>query len=140
MRSFTNVVLALSGLALFYACTMRLIDPSAVVFLQGSGNAPTIEMANEIRGMGAGMLLAGIVALLGIFMPRLKVTTFVIFSVMFVGMVSGRSVSLVLDGVPDENIFRALYFETILAVLNVSCLAYILIKDRESQGKRSAPA
>ena len=140
MRSFSNVVLALSGLALFYACTMRLIDPSAVVFLQGTGNAPTVEMANEIRGIGAEMLLGGIVAFVGILIPRFRMTSFVLLSVIFVGMVLGRSVSWVVDGVPDANISRALQHEAILAVLNVSCLAYLLIKDRETQGRSSAPA
>ena len=140
MRTFNNIVLALSGLALFYMCTMRLIDPSAVVFLQGTGNAPTIEMANEIRGMGAEILLGGIVAFLGIFMPRFKFAAFVVLSVMFVGVVLGRSVSFFVDGVPDENIFRAWHHQAILAALNVSCLAYILIKERDSRGTRSAPA
>ena len=34
MKTFHNIVLALSGLALFYMSTMRFFDPSAVVFLQ----------------------------------------------------------------------------------------------------------
>ncbi len=140
MRAFSSFVLALSGLALFYMSTMRLIDPSAVVFLQGSGIAPTIEMASEIRGAGAEIVLGGVVAFLGIFVPRFRVTAFVVLSVMFVGVVLGRSVSFFVDGVPDENIFRAWNHQAILAALNVFCLAYILIKERKSQDSRSAPA
>jgi len=136
MKTFSNIVLGLSGLALFYMCTMRLIDPSAVVFLQSlesTADVLTIEMASEIRGMGAELLLGGIVAFLGIFVPRFKVTALVVLSVMFVGVVLGRSVSLVFDGVPDANIFRAWNHQAILAALNVFCLAYILIKERKTQ-------
>lgn len=136
MKTFNNVVLVLSGLALLYACTMRLINPSAAVFLQtyfeSAGNTLDrhIELANEIRGLGASMLLAGIVALLGIFMPRFQVTSFVVVCVMFVGVILGRSVSLVVDGVPDADLLRPAIVEGILAALNVFCLASILIKEQ----------
>ena len=143
MRTFSNIVLALSGLALFYMSTMRLFDPSAVVFLQGIADPSTvltIEMANEIRAMGAENVLGGIVAFLGIFIPRFRFTALVVLSVIFVSAALGRSVSLVVDGVPDENIFRAFHHQAILAALNVFCLAYILIKERKSPGERSAPA
>ena len=120
--------------------------PSAAVFLktyfETAGNTLDrhIELANEIRGLGASMLLAGIVAFLGIFMPRFKVTAFVVLSVMFAGVVLGRSVSLVVDGVPDASLLRPAIVEAILAVLNIFCLAYILIKERKSQSERSVPA
>ena len=144
MKTFSNIVLALSGLALFYVCTMRLIDPSAAVFLHtyfaDASNALTIEMASEIRGIGAEMLLGGIVAFVGIFMPRFKVTAFVVLCVMFGGVVLGRSVSLIVDGVPDASLERPATHEAILAALNVFCLTYILIMERKSLGKRSAPA
>ena len=135
MKIFNNIVLALSGLALFYMSTMRLFDPSAVVFLQSIADPSsvlTIEMANEIRAMGAENVLGGIVAFLGIFIPRFRFTAFVVLSVIFVGAALGRSVSLVVDDVPDENIFRAFHHQAILGVLNVFCLAYILIKERKT--------
>ena len=142
MKTFGNIVLVLSGLALFYMSTMRLFDPSAVVFLQSladPSNVLTIEMANEIRGMGAENVLGGIVAFLGIFMPRFRFTAFVVLSVLFVGVVLGRSASLVVDGIPDENVFRAFHHQALLAVLNVSCLAYTVIKEPALLNERSAP-
>ncbi len=143
MKKFHNIVLALSGLALLYMSTMRLFDPSAVVFLQSiadPSNVLTIEMANEIRAMGAENVLGGIVAFLGIFLPRFRFTAFVVLAVIFVSAVLGRSVSLVVDGMPDANILRAYHHQAILAVLNVFCLVRILTRDRNSQGKRLAPA
>ncbi len=138
MKTFNSVVLVLSGSALFYVCTMRLIDPSTAVFLQTyleSGNTLSTEMASEIRGIGAEMLLAGAVAFLGVFLPRFRATSFVVLSVLFVGVVLGRSVSLVVDGMPDESLLRPAIVEMILAALNVFCLTYILIKERTSPGE-----
>ncbi len=139
MNTFNNIVLALSGLALFYVCTMRLMDPSAAVFLQtyleGSGQTITTEMASEIRGIGAEMVLGGIVAFLGIFIARFQVTSFVVLSVIFVGIVLGRSVSLVVDVIPDESLLRPTTVEAVLAGLNVFCLAYILIKKADHRAK-----
>lgn len=143
MKTFGNIVLVLSGLALFYMSTMRLFDPSAVVFLQSiadPSNVLTIEMANEIRGMGAENVLGGIVAFLGIFIPRFRFTAFVVLSVLFVGVVLGRSVSLIIDGIPDEHIFRAFHHQALLGVLNVCCLFYILIKEPGSLSGSSASA
>lgn len=144
MKKFDTFVLALSGLALVYACTMRLIDPSTAVFLQtyfetaGNSLDTHIELANEIRGLGASMLLAGMVAFLGIVMPRFRVTSFVVVCVIFVGVALGRSVSLVVDGVPDASLLRPAITEAILAALNLFCLANALIKERRSQGAGSA--
>lgn len=143
MKIFNTIVLALSGLALFYMSTMRLFDPSTVVFLQSVAdlsNILTIEMANEIRAMGAENVLGGIVAFLGIFVPRFRFPAFVVLSVIFAGAALGRSASLAVDGVPDTNILRAWHHQAILAVLNVFCLAYILIKERKLEDGKSAAA
>ena len=143
MTKFNNIVLALSGLALFYVSTMRLIDPSAATFLKtflaDPQNALTTEMASEIRGIGANMVLAGIVAFLGIFIPRFKVPAFVSLSALFAGVVLGRAVSSIVDGPPDEALFMPVTHEAILAAANVFCLVYILITERKSADGASTP-
>ncbi|WP_419913716.1 DUF4345 domain-containing protein [Hoeflea sp.] len=138
MKIINNIVLALSGLALIHACTMRLINPSAAVFLQSyfetAGNTLDrhIELASEIRGLGASMLLAGVVAFLGIVKPRFRLTSFVVVSVIFVGVVLGRSISLVADGVPDASLLRPAVIEGILAALNVVCLVRTFVEERKT--------
>ena len=47
-------------------------------------------MANEIRAMGAENVLGGIVAFLGICLPRFRFTAFVVLVVIFVSAVLGR--------------------------------------------------
>lgn len=144
LKTFSNIILAVSGIALFYVSTMRLIDPSAATFLKtylaNTGNALTTEMSSEFRGAGAGMVLSGITAILAIFIPRLKVAAFFVLSVLFGGVVLGRAVSWVVDGVPDASLFMVLTHEAIFAVANLFCLAAILVNERTTRSELPAPA
>ncbi|MEL6253442.1 MAG: DUF4345 domain-containing protein [Bacteroidota bacterium] len=134
MKTFNIVMLSLSALALFYASFSRLIDPSRAVFLQtyldNSGNNLDnhIDWVNEIRGVGAVMFLGGIIAILGAIKPGFRETAFVVVTVIFAGVVLGRSISFILDGVPNQGLIRVAIIEGVLAVLNIFCLAYILMK------------
>ena len=118
-------MLALSGLALFYACSMRLIDPSGAVFLQSYFENPGnsldlhLDLVNEIRGVGAVMLLGGIVAFLGIARTDLRQSAFLVLVVIFGGVILGRSISILLDGMPSQDVIRAAVAEGVLAVGNV---------------------
>ena len=131
MKIFQIVVLSLSGLALFYACSMRLISPSGAVFLQSYFENPTnsltnhIDLANEIRGVGAVMLLGAILALIAVFSPDLKPSAFLVLCIILGGVVLGRSLSFILDGMPPADLLRAAVGEGVLAALNIFCLVRI---------------
>lgn len=133
MKIFNIVVLALSGLALFYACSMRLINPAKAVFLQSYFEDPTnslaahTDLANEIRGVGAVMLLGGIIAFLGIIRPEFQFTSFVVLTVILGGVVFGRALSIFMDGMPHANLLRAFVAEIVLAALNIVCLVSSLM-------------
>ncbi|MEM6347203.1 MAG: DUF4345 domain-containing protein [Bacteroidota bacterium] len=128
MKAFQIVVLSLSGLALFYACSMRLFNPSGAVFLQSYFKSATnsltdhIDLVNEIRGVGAVMLLGGIVALIGVLREDMRQIAFVVTSLIFAGVILGRSLSLIIDGMPPQNLLRAAIAEGVLAALNIFCL------------------
>ena len=142
MKAFSNTILAVSGIALFYVSTMRLIDPAAATFLKSyladAGNALTTEMASEFRGAGAGMVLSGMTAFFAIFVPRLKVAAFFVLSVLFGGVVLGRGVSWVVDGAPDASLHMVLTHEGMFAVANLFCLAISLINERTTSPELSA--
>ena len=138
MKIFQIVVLVLSGLALFYASSMRLINPSEAVFLQTYFEAPensletNIDLVSEIRGVGAVMLLGGVVALIGVIRVDFRVTSFVVATVIFGGVVLGRALSLFIDGIPNADLIRAATAEMVLTTLNVFCLISILIQDHKA--------
>ncbi|MEM6428671.1 MAG: DUF4345 domain-containing protein [Deinococcota bacterium] len=136
MTIFKIVVLLLSTLALFYASSTRLITPTKAVFLQSYVENPehspvNIDLLNEIRGVGAVMLLGGIIALLGALRADFRLTSFVVVTLIFGGVVLGRSLSLVVDGVPNETLMHAASAELVLSVFNVFCLVQILIQGED---------
>lgn len=132
MKIFQIIVLSLSGMALFYASSMRLFKPTKAVFLQHYFENPAnsleshVDLANEIRGIGAVMLLGGIIALFGVFRPDFMQTALVVTTLIFVGVVLGRSISWLFDGAPPVNLIRAAIAEAVLAVLNAYCLIGIM--------------
>lgn len=138
MDIFTKVVLSLSGLALFYACYLRLIQPDKAVFLQsyfehpGNSLKVHIDLANEIRGVGAVMLLGGIVILIGTVRADFRLAALVVATVIFGGVVLGRSLSSFIDGPPSGPLMRAAVAEGVLAALNILCLIRVLMQGQES--------
>ncbi|MEO1644288.1 MAG: DUF4345 domain-containing protein, partial [Chloroflexota bacterium] len=89
------------------------------------------DLVNEIRGVGAVMLLGAIVALLGIRRADFRLTAFSVLTVIFGGIVLGRSISIVIDGMPNTNLLRAMSTEVVLALLNIFCLIPVLSKDTQ---------
>lgn len=137
MKTFSTVVLLLSGLALFYASASRLFDPTTAVFLQTFFENPAnsldlaLDLTNEIRGVGAVMLLAGLVAIIGTFRPAFRATALTVTTVIFVGVTLGRAISVGIDGMPTAELLRVFMTEGILALMNLLSLTSKLVrKDR----------
>ncbi len=128
MEVLNIIVLTLSGLALFYASYTRLINPTKAIFLQTylakSENEPEndADLVNEVRGIGAVMLLGGIMILLGALFPDFRLTSFVVAIVLLFGVILGRLISFGVDGRPSQDIVRAAMIEMILGGLNIICL------------------
>ena len=139
MRTFKIAILALSGLSLFYASSSRFINPTDAVFLQtylentGNGLEIDINLVNETRGIGAVLLLGGIIALIGAIKADFRPTSFVVTTVIFGGIVIGRSLSFFIDGMPYQDLIRVAVIEGVLGTLNVFCLISIFTRGQKSQ-------
>ena len=92
-----------------------------------------IDLINEIRGVGTVMLLGAIIAFLGIIRVDFRETSFVVVTMIFAGVVLGRSISFFIDGMPNENLIRASIAEIVLSLLNVFCLVSILMQSKSRQ-------
>ncbi|MCI4667475.1 MAG: DUF4345 domain-containing protein [Bacteroidia bacterium] len=142
MKTFKVVVLALSGMALFYACASRLINPTDAIFLQSYFENPDNslaihkDLANEIRAEGGVMLFGGIIALIGAIRWDFRLVSFVITTVIFGGVILGRSLGLTIDGVPHPAIIRAAIAEGVLFAFNILCLLDVLIKGSKASGAK----
>lgn len=127
MKTFYAVVLVVSGLSMFYASTTRLIKPTKAVFFptqiksSEKTDKPNTDLINEIRGVGGVLMLGGTLALLGLAISGFKQYSFMMASVIFIGIVIGRLLSMGIEGIPSSGVLQAMIVEFILGVFNLYC-------------------
>ncbi len=128
MEIFKIVILSLSGLLLFFVGTMRLINPIKI-YLKNSGIKleNDVNLLNEMRGVSSVMLLAGVIVLLGTFIPELALMSHSFAILLFLGFAIGRILSFGLDGKPNKLIVQGLIFELVLGGANTFCLVNSLV-------------
>lgn len=122
------VVLSLSGLLLLVVGGSRLTSPIKN-YLKNAGVKieEEVNLLNEVRGMSSVMMCGGIIILLGIVIPTLTVTSFVVAILIFIGFAIGRLLSTWLDGKPNKLLTQGLIFELVLGAANIFCLGNMLI-------------
>ena len=120
MEVVNIVILAISGLFLTMIGTLRLSNPIAN-YSKNSGIelANEVNLLNEVRGVSAVMLCAGIIILLGIFLPKLTLTSLVVATLIFLGFAIGRGVSSAVDGKPNKLIRKGVVYELVFGALNI---------------------
>lgn len=121
------VVLSLSSLLLTFVGLMRLSNPIKT-YLKNSGITLTndVNLLNEMRGVSSVMLLGGILIGLGILIPSLTLSSFLIACLIFLGFVIGRLISSAVDGKPNKQLAQGIIFELVLGGANLFCLIQIL--------------
>ncbi|MEW7278249.1 DUF4345 domain-containing protein [Aquimarina sp. 2201CG1-2-11] len=128
MEIINTLILSLSGLMLLFVGTMRISAPIKN-YLKNSGIQleNDVNLLNEIRGVSAVMLFAGIIILLGTIVPKLTLTSFVVAILIFVGFVTSRLLSMVVDGKPNKQITQGIIFELVLGTANIVGLISTLV-------------
>ena len=127
MEIFKIITLSLSGLLLLFVGAMRLSNPIKT-YLKNSGIKleKEVNLLNEMRGLSSVQLFGGIIILLGILVPKLTFTSFVIATLIFIGFAIGRIISIRADGKPNKQIIQGLIFELVFGIANIFCLFTIL--------------
>ncbi|MEO9483706.1 MAG: DUF4345 domain-containing protein [Ekhidna sp.] len=123
MEIIKLITLGLSGLLLSFVGLMRLTSPIKT-YAKNSGITleRNVNLLNEIRGASSLMLCSGIIILLGMAMPALTDSSFVVASLVFIGFAIGRIFSIGIDGKPNKQLIQGLIFELVLGSLNVYCI------------------
>jgi len=128
MEIFKIVTLSISGLLLLTVGTLRISNPIKN-YLKNSGIKleKEVNLLNEVRGVSSVMLFGGIIILLGIIIPKLTITSFVVATLILIGFAIGRLLSIGLDGKPNKLIVQGLISELVLGTANLFCLVNILV-------------
>ncbi|MBO3696835.1 DUF4345 domain-containing protein [Roseivirga sp. E12] len=125
METIKIIILALSTLLLVFVGLMRLLDPIKT-YLKNSGItiAKDVDLLNEMRGVSAVMLCAGLLIGLGTFLPGMTFSSFLIGALIFLGFAIGRFMSIAKDGKPNKQINQGIAFELVLGGANLFGLLY----------------
>ena len=123
MEIFKIITLSISGLLLLTVGTLRISNPIKN-YSKNSGIKieNEVNLLNEVRGLSSVMLFGGIIILLGIIVPKLTFTSFVVAILILLGFAIGRLLSIGLDGKPNKLLIQGLIFELILGSANIFCL------------------
>ena len=123
MEIFNIIILSLSSLLLTFVGIMRLSNPQKT-YLNSSGIslADDVNLLNEMRGVSAVMLCAGLIISLGIFFPAMRLTSFILASLILLGFGIGRLISTVVDGKPNKQIRQGIISEFVLGGANIFAL------------------
>ena len=128
MEIIKIITLSISGLLLLAVGSFRVSNPIKA-YLKNSGITleNEVNLLNEIRGVSTLMLMGGIIILLGIIIPALTFSSFVVACLIFLGFASGRLLSIGLDGKPNKQIIQGLISELVLGAANIFCLINALV-------------
>jgi len=120
MEIINTAILSISGLLLLFVGASRLINPVGT-YAKNSGIKleKEVNLLNEVRGISSVMLFGGIIILLGIIIPQLTLTSFIVATLIFLGFAIGRFISIGLDGRPNKLIIVGIGSELILGALNI---------------------
>ncbi len=126
METINIIILSVSGLLLLMVGTLRLSSPIKNYAKNSGITLPNdVDLLNEMRGIGALMFMGSIIILLGIIVPELTTSSFVVATMIFLGFALGRVVSSSADGKPNKKIIQGLISELVLGATNAYCLISI---------------
>ena len=124
-----KVILFICGALILIPGLIALFNPVGFTARNGVDIIGNISMLNDYRGMGGMLLGSGIIILLGVLHHRMAFTSTVVAIVMFLTLALGRFVSIILDGMPADGLFKATVVEAILGFVAI----FAMIKFREKE-------
>jgi len=128
METVNIITLSISGLLLLTVGALRLSNPIKN-YSKNSGIKldNEVNLLNEVRGVSSVMLFGGLIILLGVIVPQLTITSFIVAILILLGFAIGRLLSIRLDGKPNKLIVQGLISELILGAVNIFCLVTSLV-------------
>jgi len=122
------VVLALTGLFLTLMGILRISNPIANYAKNSGINLDNnVDLLNEMRGVSAVMLCAGIIIGMGALISGLMFTSFVVGALIYLGFAIGRFVGWATDGKPNKQISQGIVFELVFGGAHLFCLLSTLM-------------
>jgi len=112
-----KVILVIAGVVGMVVGGANLFVPVAFNASSGIDLGDNINLINEMRASGGGLLLSGFVILLGAFVSRLSFTSTLLATILYLGYGFSRVFSIMIDGMPSDELIQVLVFEIFVGLL-----------------------
>ncbi len=122
-----NGYLVVAGLLLSFIGGATLLAPVAMKASAGIDVSGNISVLNDVRAASALILSTALISILGAFKSRLRFTSTLMVSVLFLSLGAGRLVSIIADGMPVDGLVKATGLEFVLGIIG----AVLLIMNKE---------
>ncbi len=107
----------------------NLIMPIAFNASSGIDLKDNLNLINEMRATGGGLLASSLVIFLGAFIGRLRFSSVFLSVMIYLGYGLGRCLSMLLDGMPSEEMTQIVMFELLVGVVGL----YVFMKYKEKR-------
>lgn len=124
-------VLFVSGLIASVIGGAILTIPTSFYATYGIDLGSNVNLLNEIRASGGGLLATGILILSGVFIARLTFTSLVVSTLLYLSYGVSRIQSTLIDGVPNEGLVQSAILEIVIGLV---CL-FVLVKYQDKPGR-----
>lgn len=114
-----KLFLIISGLLLTFIGGATLFAPVAMKASAGIDISNNISIINDIRATSALILVIALITLLGAFVKKLTFTSSLISFLLFLSLGIGRSMSILIDGLPVDGLIKATGLEFILGIIGL---------------------
>jgi hypothetical protein len=111
--------LGLAGLMFLMIGVMILFNLFESKMNQGVDIGTEINMLNDVRGLGGLFIRLGITVLAGIFLSRLRFTSIILAIVVMLSFGVGRTVSVMMDGIPADGLVKTMMAEFAIALIGL---------------------
>ena len=120
-----SVLLFVSGAVAAGIGAAMLFTPVDFHATSGIVLGDNISLLNEMRAMGGGLIGAGLLAIAGAFVSRLRFAALMIAGILNLSYGLARLVSINIDGIPSTTLVTATGVELAVALMCLAALAFV---------------
>lgn len=117
-----KAVLLVAGATAVFIGASVILSPEAFYAGYGISLAGDVSLANELRAMGGGVLMLGLLTLSGLVVSSLTPASTLLAAAMFLAYGSSRFLSLGIDGQPDAGLVVAMIAELVIGLAGLAAL------------------
>ncbi|MBU2487560.1 MAG: DUF4345 domain-containing protein [Alphaproteobacteria bacterium] len=117
-----KAVLLVAGATALYIGGSIVVSPDAFYAAYNISLSGDASLANELRAMGGGVLMLGLLTLSGLVIPGLTLASTLLAASMFLAYAATRFLSLGLDGQPDSGLVTAMIAELVIGLASLAAL------------------